>query len=388
MWLGGCWPSFGASTFDGVFRSSHENQSVHSANLPLDITLINGSSPILAETLKLSVNGSDVTSAALIKRTSIGASLHYVFAPRLHRQSHVEYQITFNVAEAESALISWSSSFDTDVRGADDFSVESEDFDYDRGHSRDEANAPGYRGGAYQDRGAELGVDFQVVHPVSDEGTSYRDLGTNSLPIHFSSDRERSGFRLDKNWIVIGASGDWFNYTRYFPSNQYYVYAALSHGSLASGALAGSLVDPGDEFELGYFNAPGNGAWGVDVLVPLRDVRGGDPIALSLEGRTTLRYVCGSGAVDYLLFVPLVRLNVVRRQGNSLLVDWSGDGVLQWSTSLTGTYVPYAAEQYSPATFPILSSEPGRFFKLIAHQPAREPFIGAVPPFFRADDCR
>lgn len=361
---------------------------MHSANLPLDITLINGSSQILAETLHLLVNGTDVSSAVLIKRTSIGASLHYVFAPRLHRQSHVVYQITFNVAEAESALISWSSSFDTDLRGADDFFVETEDFDYERGHSRDEANAPGYRGGAYQDLGAELGIDCQYRHTMSDEGTSYRDLGTNSPPILFSRDRERSGFRLDTNWILIGSSGDWFNYTRFFPSNQYYVYAALSHGSLADGALAGLLVDPGDEYELGFFNAPGNGAWGVDVLVPLRDRRSGDPIALSLEGRTTLRYVCGSGAVDYLLFVPLVRLNAVRRQGNSLFVDWSGDGVLQWSTSLTGTYLPYSAEQESPATFPILTSEPGRFFKLIAHQPPREPFVGAVPPFFRADDSR
>lgn len=194
------------------------------------------------------------------------------------------------------------------------FVIEAEDFNYGSGQHVPSASTMPYIGGGYNGLGAVGGVDyFQPAHdPSADE---YR-LGENpNVPMTQNPDMQRPGWTVNVNYrIGWTAPGDWYNYTRTFPAGVYKVSAALSHDSTAESALKGSLqrvtssaaVANQTVQQLGVFDAPGSGGWGLNNLAPLRD-GAGKLVELSLNGSTTLRFTAESAAdIDYFLFEPLL----------------------------------------------------------------------------------
>jgi hypothetical protein len=62
---------------------------------------------------------------------------------------------------------------------------------------------------------------------------------------------------------------------------------------------------------------------------------------ISLSGVQTVRVNVSEGDFDYLLFVPAaapVKITGITRTGNDVTITWSGGGVLESATSLSGPW--------------------------------------------------
>src|SRR5204863_6919692 len=91
--------------------------------------------------------------------------------------------------------------------------------------------------------------------------------------------------------------------------------------------------------QLGTFNGPATGGWGLNRLLPLMDA-GGNVARVPLSGQQTLRYTASNGDYDFLAVVPVVpttaqiRINTVSVTGGMVTINWTGGGTLEWATSL------------------------------------------------------
>jgi hypothetical protein len=77
-------------------------------------------------------------------------------------------------------------------------------------------------------------------------------------------------------------------------------------------------------------------------LVPLRDA--GQIAQVALGGVTTLRVSMNYGDVDYLMLIPSgsappvgPRIDNITISGDDIVLEWTGDGTVQKTTSLPGT---------------------------------------------------
>lgn len=185
-----------------------------------------------------------------------------------------------------------------------------------------------YLGGAFTGLGGVAEVDYhqQANEPSADE---YR-LGENpNVPMTQNADMQRPGWTMTLNYRIGWTdAGDWYNYTRNFPAGTYKVSAALSHDSTLDGALKGSLqrvtssAAAGNQTvqQLGVFNAPGSGGWGLNNMAPLKDANG-RAVELVLGGVQTLRFTAESGDIDYLLFEPLLPPQITLHPQNLTVME-------------------------------------------------------------------
>ncbi|HEX7863108.1 MAG TPA: lamin tail domain-containing protein [Verrucomicrobiae bacterium] len=214
------------------------------------------------------------------------------------------------------------------VRGQSTFIIEAEDFNHGGGQHVAAASTMPYLGGAYNNLGAVVNVDY--FEPADDGSSPEYRMGENpNVPMTQNPDMNRGTWSVTTNyrigWI---AAGDWYNYTRTFPAGQYKVSAALSHESTAEGMLAGALqrVTAGATTtsqtvqQLGVFSAAGSGGWGANNLVPLVDGLG-NQVVLNLSGLTTLRFTAQSGDYDYLRFDPLLPPSIAQHPQNRSVVE-------------------------------------------------------------------
>ncbi len=190
-----------------------------------------------------------------------------------------------------------------------DFVIEAEDFNYNGGQTRPEASTMPYYGGAY----AGLTATYDVDYNRGADGSSPAYRNDNRIPMTDNmGDVNRGAWDVNVNFRMgwIG-EGMWFNYTRTFPSGYYKVYAALSYGDTSASAMRGSMQlvtsNPGAGNQtldqLGTFDAPGTGTWGVNALVPMLAANGQQAV-IQLSGTQTIRFTAASGDVDYYRFVP------------------------------------------------------------------------------------
>jgi hypothetical protein len=191
------------------------------------------------------------------------------------------------------------------------FVIEAEDFNHSGGQHVAAASVMPYYGGAYDNLGAVHNVDY--FQADNDPDSDLYRIGENpNVPMisNLDLDNNRRAWNVLTSYRIGWTSqGDWYNYTRTFPEDSYYVYAALSHQGTQADLLSGSLhrVTSGASTSsqslalLGSFNAPGSGGWGSNHRVPLTDSVG-LPILVDLSGLTTLRYTASSGDIDYILF--------------------------------------------------------------------------------------
>ena len=126
--------------------------------------------------------------------------------------------------------------------------------------------------------------------------------------------RGRGFVDLDINYKIgwVGG-GQWYNYTRTFPTGKYNVHVGLSHGDGVSsntkigGSLqrvTGATTANQTLVELGTFSGAATGGWGVNRIIPLTDANGA-MAAIDLSGTQTLRYTTSNGDFDFILLTPV-----------------------------------------------------------------------------------
>lgn len=346
--LGGGFGSLGAAEQPPVVRTSHPALSVHSANYPLHVTVVVGPQGLREDGLEVSVDGESMTSQAQIKHTAFTWQLSLPLD--LTRATRHNYQLRLTYPDGHAQVLPVE--FQTDVRGPGDLVIETEDFNYDGGRFDLKAARPDYEGGAYEGRAAILGIDYYQASLtnlwVADD---YRRGEIPNVTLLYSDERERIGYDLENNWILMAQAGDWFHYTRIFPTNFYQVYAALSSDqsrSELSGVLA--LVTRSSVTPLGTFQgrSAAEANWGENVLVPLVSPTGNETASVWLGGEQTLRFTVEAGAIDYLLFVAKPTLRATRLAGGALRLDWDGKAHLESADSPRGIYQPVDAGDRPP----------------------------------------
>ncbi len=228
-----------------------------------------------------------------------------------------------------------------------------------------------YHGLAYKGESSSDGTDYFLGDPPEEFPNNYREGEKPSVPLLPGIDRERSGYLADGTWVLATRPGDWFNYTRKFPTNTFEVYAALSRGDVPSGLLSGNLyqvTNPTSANQtltpLGTFQAYAGTGWGANVLTPLTDTAG-EPLTLTLGGTTTLRFECGLGLADYLVFTPTrqLKFTAMRRDGDYLILEWIGDGQLLEASELNGLFSPVGGDTTHTARVPLHGGQ--HFFRLL-----------------------
>jgi len=246
------------------------------------------------------------------------------------------------------------------------FLVEAEDFNYGGGQTQPAASTMPYLGGAYTNLTAVLDVDYsdndgRDSQPYRGGFTAGQNVNHDPNATPGTLDTDRGEWSVTANYKVGWAgSPNWYNYTRTIPANSYQIWAALSHGDSA-GSISARMeqvtsdpTQPGQTVTvLGTFTDPKwTGGWGNNSLFPMRDT-GGNVAVVSLSGTQTLRFNPISGDYDYFLLVPgapALRFNPTVRSGANVVISWTGTGVLQSATVLTGSPSDWSDVAGSPSS--------------------------------------
>jgi hypothetical protein len=193
---------------------------------------------------------------------------------------------------------------------AGDFFIEAEDFDFGGGQHQVAADTMPYPGGAYVGLSAVAEIDYH--DPGASESVAYR-AADQGVAIRSNPDLSRGLFTVTTNFQVgWNDPGDWYNYTRTFPTpgQDYYVLARLASGGADMAArldavIAGAGTTNQTTAKLGEFQAPATSTYDLFTFAPLRDDLGNLAI-VHLEGQTVLRFTVLPGSLDfdYLAFQP------------------------------------------------------------------------------------
>jgi len=278
---------------------------------------------VVPSTIRLTVNGTDVTGASTITDTPEGAE--------------ITYQGTYVASSVVNATVSWGDndaipvtqnlawSFTTGIITPSTLFIEIEDFNYSdaEGVNPGQYIAFGAPDGSLLGRDATQDIDSHDNDPgiPGDLGAgAYRPLsdveagkGPSSIG---EQDRTRGSRTITADWVVgWTGQGEWLNYTRDFPTERYYVYARMASGAGATVPMHGELslvtsdpTQPNQTVQkLGDFSHPRDtGGWdGTFIFKPLIDASG-NQTSVRLSGVQTLRYGWLDGAHDagYLALVP------------------------------------------------------------------------------------
>jgi hypothetical protein len=242
--------------------------------------------------------------------------------------------------------------------------IEAEDADFTGGKfvttTNIGMNGP-YPGGSYANLGTvqDYNIDWLVQSSSAPNGQAYRAATLLAGGKEKGTAGNDRGTFTVKDWWTLGwnSSGDWFNYTRVFPSTpqNYFVFAHVGSGGpdvtleldqVTSGVGSDDAMQV--KKPLGYV-IPGQntGGWDTLEIFPMTDTNG-NIITVNLSGQNTLRWVCmtnaaGATDLDYFAFVPAVNplfsVNAVTRdQVNVTLVDVPGTpGVTVDTTTISLT---------------------------------------------------
>jgi hypothetical protein len=294
----------------------------------LAFTVTSAVSTVSTNNIQVTLNGINVSSQLAFT----GSSTNWQVSLPLLQGS---YTCTITATDAAGHSHSYSETFDTFSQN--NLMVEAEDYDFDSGLFIDDpiATGPnasdtnsyyGYPGYPNDDGVAAYDVDYTTSNNITGETFLYRL--DDSCGTEVTSDFLRNRFintgqvpnealgttnsDYDVGWW---APGTWLNYTRTFPTNNYYVYGRLASGAAYTGAtmslvtsgrdttnqttqLSGSFADP---------NANGFQSW---HWVPLSS--NSQQVVVSLGGVETLKVTAPPGSAlgslnaNFYMFVPVV----------------------------------------------------------------------------------
>jgi len=320
--------------------------------------------------VKLSVDGKDVSAGVKVTKSGEVSTVEYADAAKLVPVTKHTYSITFKDTSGNAG--STSGEFIATPQLAGSFVIEAEDFNFGAGKHQAAADKMPYAGKAYDNLDAISDVDYH--NPDGNDSDVYRKGENPNVNINENGGfSDRGSFSVTANYKIgwIG-DGDWMNYTRVIPNGNYEVYAALSFDGRDPGQLKASLqkvtssaAQPNQTTEnLGTFEANGSGGWGNNNFVPL--MNNGQRAVLALGGETTLRFNAISGDFDYFLLTPSggaatgggdrPKLTSIKVSGANVVVEWTGGGTLQVADEITGPWADVAGAT-SPLSTPITGSK-------------------------------
>ncbi|MHB9005843.1 MAG: hypothetical protein ACYDC1_02835 [Limisphaerales bacterium] len=340
-----------------VIEATPANNAVVSPSTPIAARIEDFSTAAVLNTVKLILDGQDVTTQASPMKTADITTLQYTHpTPWVVGSSHT-YIIRYadNATPAKDYAV--TNVFDVSPLGVpNQFLIEAEDFNYEGGKTRPEASVMPYLGLAYEGLNAVFDVDYSSTDtiapgqgwvPAYRTGDPVADGTTAPLTVNGGIEANRGTWDVTTNYKIGWVGGtDFYNYTRTFPAGNYRVYSAQSADGYELSGTMELVSNPSAvnaeqiRVSIGSFQAPETGAWGRNALVPMQDANG-NPATVSLSGEQTIRYNVTSGDMDYFLLVPVTeteapKITHIQRNANgSFTIEWTGGGVLQATTSLT-----------------------------------------------------
>lgn len=323
--------------------------------------LEDGSTPVDLNAISMTINGVPVQPSAA--KTAGETVVSYKPVTGFTFGSTNTVSLTFG-----DRTIQWS--FVVGQPATPTFWIEAADFDYDGGQSKPEASRMPYAGGAYAGLGAVAGVDYSGSY--DSDSPYYRYPPSLKVPAIIGSDLDRGAGEVVVDFRLGWQAGNWYNYTRTFPSGVYYVYAALWDDAPATLThVGGSLENStgGTRTILGVFDSPSPGESGNNALVPLTDAATTNSIqGIRLAGPTTLRVNCRNGGFDFLLFVPAIDWDFGSRffslhvnADGTITLEWTLGGTLQFAPTVAG---PWADITGAASPFTFMPGAPMRFFRV------------------------
>src|SRR5208282_42954 len=361
----------------------------------LTFTVSSAVSTVSTNGIQVTLNGINVSSHL----TFTGSPTNWQVGLPLSQGS---YTCTITATDAAGHSRIFSDTFDNFSQN--NFMIEAEDYDFQNGQFIDNpiptAPVGEVLGSYYGDPNnnpanlAVLDVDVTTSNTVTAETFIYRfddmcgtELTTDFLRTKFTNGPPSVGLPGVASDYDVGwwTGGSWLNYTRTFPTNNYYVYGRLAGGGPYSGTtlslvtggwgttsqttqLEGSFADP---------NASGFQAW---HWVPLLNTNG-QMVTMSLGGTNTIKLTSGGDPTfggnpnaNYYMFVPVAsafRLSV-SRTGSTISI--------QFPTQSGFTYTVQSSGSLNPANWLTLSSVPGDGTVKTVNDT-----VGGSPRFYRAE---
>ncbi len=343
-----------------ITQATPANGAVVGRNVPVSVRIEDFTTAVVLGTVRLVVDGQDVTAQANPVKNADITTLQYTPATLWAAGSEHAYVVSYNDTSVPPKTFATTNTFLASALGAPgQFVIEAEDFNYGGGQTKAVASTMPYVGGAYAGLDAAYDIDYhsENADQVPNGYTpAYRATGKDAnvvkdgrqvcLDANGGVQASRGTWEVASNFKV-GWSGNhaWQNFTRTFPAGTYNVYAGLSYGGTEAHQLSGSLalVTSGATTttqtlaELGTFDAPGTGGWGLNTLVPLKDA-GGALATVNLTGAQTVRFFSTSGDEDFFLFVPgaAVTSPVIVTHPASVAVASGGSATMSVAASGTG----------------------------------------------------
>ncbi len=337
----------------------------------LSFTVATTGATFPADGIKVNLDGSDVSSSTNLVITGSTSTKNVVYHGLLPNAMHTAI---ITVTNSLNHGISVTDDFDTFSQ--DNYMVEAEDFDHGGGQFITNWFPEAYAdfNGPYP---ATTNIDFQHS-PFLDEEFLYRSDG---IPQDKTHDRLREAFisvgafDYDLTWF---GNGDWANYTRIYPTGNFYVYGRFSGlggylmylDQVVSGAGTTSQVTK----RLGRWGIVGLG-YSIYDWVPLTDDGLGAPVVVKLNGLSTLRIATtGNSNPNYFMLVPASGLTLTAgRAGNNVVISFptqSGviyrvfyrDNVNAGNWDLLTTVIGDGTVK----TASDLATSTGRFYKVVA----------------------
>jgi hypothetical protein len=301
----------------------------------------NSAAGINPGSIKLTLNGVDVSSALVISGTSNARLVTYPYlAP------NTTYHAVILVTDLNGEQANPTVNFDTFSGSA--FLWEGVDYDYNNGLFIDEPSTNAYRGLS----GSE-GIDF---HDTCNGGPAYYRLDCPATEPcgDFTRAKFLPGVATNYDLGFI-APGEWENYTRTYPSGTWNVYlrgarvgapVTMTFGRVTNGWGTASQ----DLQSLGSFSVSDTGGWQSYRYLPLVDSNN-RLVDVPLAGTNTLRITAGD-AVNYNFFILTPPLK--------LKANVSGANfVLSFGTQPGFNYTVQSKTNLNDASWTSVSTVPG-----------------------------
>jgi hypothetical protein len=332
-------------------NSATANVFVSSTNLTF--TVSSSSSTIAQSGVQAFLNGVNVSA----KESFTGNDTNWLVSLPLPVNQILT--LIINAADASGLSNSITESFDTFSQN--NFMFNAVDYDFSGGQFIDNPVPTGTLNGsdlatnsyfawpeANENNAAVVGVDFSATNTAAGYTQQYRYLDEAGTQV-------ATDFLLQK-FIANGASefnigywnqGEWFNYTRTYPTNQFYVYGRLANNGAFSGVTLSKVTSGGGTptqaaTVLGSFASTIGGGYQSWQWVPMLN-SSNQMAVISLGGVETLRLTGGTGQnANYIMLVavnPAVNLSASVSGGKIVLNFPTQPGssyTLLESSSLTG----------------------------------------------------
>ncbi|HXR05288.1 MAG TPA: hypothetical protein VN836_11330 [Verrucomicrobiae bacterium] len=288
--------------------------------LSFTVTTLGATFP--ANGIKVILDGNDVSSGLVITGS---ASAKNVVYPTLQLNAvHTAIIIATNSLGHGIAV---TNQFDTFSQS--NYMFEAEDFDYNGGQF---VSASDWYPDVYAGYTSVTNIDFQHTYVSGEptDGSEYQ-YRINGIPQELAFDYLRQVFidsgAFDYHLYWFGAT-DWANYTRVYPTGNFYVYARSAglgpYTMNLDRVVSGAGTTDQTTTHLGQWSAVGidihTNAW-----VPLTDAGQVAPVAVKLGGTNTLRVSTTTGDCypNYFMLVQVSSINLsATRAGNNININF------------------------------------------------------------------